>query len=487
MLKKIIVLAAIIAAIFQSKGQDIHIDSVYQHNFFSLTLRCGLNKTQFIPSSGPIIFNSQMGIVPSLNFDYQWNVHPSVGISMSAGFGFFPFRFTLENNDPFNNPTGQFRPRLDQNFQIYARVLPGVNYHKSISENLMYNATLKGGVASVAGSTSTWGFGDSTELTYNYIDNIRGVLSLETGVTYCLSNKDLLGVNLSYEHFLQPIARGGYSQPPTNAFGTILNNGNNFGLSVTYTFTQLNNKYRINEIKERGKLSEKASKKEFKKEKRFIAPYSTFIGAGTTTFGLRSAVTDPSNYFISNWGLSGGFYVETERGMGKDYFLEMRGEALQFNQNISTADMGNNFGYSLFWVGRVSFGGGKRFILKASNRNIFNLHAGFSLNYTTREVGENIGFAIQSAPSSTNYFEVNTTELQRKQIYPTLYTTIEKDFRLAKMLYFSVKYRFDLGFMDVHELQLEYKTDENAPEFNQATSLTNGTTHGASFGFKLKL
>jgi hypothetical protein len=487
MLKKLTILTAIIATTYQVKGQDISIDSVYQHNFFSLSMRCGFNKTEFTSTNGPLPFDSKTGIVPSFNFDYQWNIHPSIGISMSAGFGFYPFRFTIENIEPFNIPQGPFRPDISQNFQTYRRVLPGINFHKSVSDKLMFNSTLRGGVVSVGTSTSTWGFGDSTELTYEYIGNIQGVLSLETGMTYFLNNNDLLGLNLSYEHFLQPIATGTYVQAPTNAIGTILNKGHNFGISLTYTFTQINNKNRIREIKEDKNISEKDSKKAFKKEKRFIAPNSSFIGGGASFFGLNSIVTDPNNYFESTWGLGAGFYAEIERGVGKDFFVEMRGEALQFNQSIITGNQNFGFGYSLFWAGRVSFGGGKRFILKESNRNLFNLHAGFSLNYTTRNIGENEGIRIQTPPGSEDYFELTSTEFQRKQIFPTLYTTIEKDFRLTKMLYFSVKYRFDLGLMDVHELEFEYKTDEAAPVFNQANSSTKGTTKGASFGFKFKL
>lgn len=486
MLKKIIVLTAILAVVFKSNGQDISIDSAYQHNFFSISLRNGFNKTQITPIIEPSLFNSQVGSVPSLNFDYQWNVNSTIGISMYTGFGFYPFRFTFGADQENNIAATILDIQGRQNYQIYGRVLPGINFHKSVAEKLMFNATLRGGFASVGTSSGIWDFGDSTLLTYKYTGNIQGVISLETGFTYFLRNKDLVGLNISYEHFLQPISKGEYFQGSSNVAGTIKNKGHNIGLSLTYTFTQLDNKSRVNKIKETNEVSHKSAKKKFRKEKRFISPLSTFIGAGGTVFGLRSSFTDPNNYYDSNWSLGAGFYANIERGMSKNYFLELSGEGIQLNQNIRGANGEYNFGHSLYWLGRVSFGAGKRFILKESNRNIFNLHAGFSLNYTTREVGNNPGFGVQSGSGSANYFELNSTEEYKKQIFPTIYGAIEKDFRLAKMLYFSIRYKFDLGFTDIYEATLEYKTDENATSFHQATSGINGTTQGVSFGFKFK-
>jgi hypothetical protein len=450
-------------------------------------LRNGFNEASIKNNVGPQIFRSKTGAVPSINFDYQWNIHKNIGISLYGGIGLYSFRFQFNNSAIADDPFNSFQFSTGSNFQITARILPGIDFRKSINDKLMFNTALRGGIVAIGTTHSSWGFQDSTSLTYIYDGNtLKPALIFETGLNYMLPNNDLIGLSVSYEHLLRPIANGYYLDGTTGSNGTILNNGHNIGVSLSYTFSQNHNKKRLQTLKTEQNLSNKDARKAYKTERRFIDPTTIFIGAGTSVFGLYSSVNDPNKIYESNWSIGGGYFAIVEKGIAKDYFLEMSGEAMQFNQNLKTNNLTYNFGYTLYWTGRVSFGVGKRFILKKTNRNIFNLHSGLSINYTTREPGNNISFSVQSGSSSTNYFELIGNEEYKKQIFPSFYFALEKDFRLAKMLYFSLKYKFDIGLMQVYQLNIETKTAENALEYMRATSKINGTTQGLSFGFKFK-
>ena len=110
---------------------------------------------------------------------------------------------------------------------------------------------------------------------------------------------------------------------------------------------------------------------------------------------------------------------------------------------------------------------------------------GLSINYTTRRVGQNANFSLIAGEESENYFELIGSEEYRRQIFPSIYAAIEKDFKLSRILYFSLKYKFDCGFMDVYNFKMDYRFDESSPFYN-AISTVNGTTQGLSIGFKFK-
>ena len=64
-------------------------------------------------------------------------------------------------------------------------------------------------------------------------------------------------------------------------------------------------------------------------------------GVGGTFFGLHAAVTDPNNFYNSNWNLGAGFNAIVEKGITKNYFVEMSGEAVEYNHGIRGGNLYN--------------------------------------------------------------------------------------------------------------------------------------------------
>ena len=218
-----------------------------------------------------------------------------------------------------------------------------------------------------------------------------------------------------------------------------------------------------------------------KKEKRYIAPNSVFIELGSGLFYGRS-LTQTEGF--NNRGARASWmpFVKVELGLKKNIFTELEITTQRYHPNIRYSNYGGAGGSS-FRASKLSFGIGYRLIKSETNYNYGNLSFGASLSYQSQTGITSSGGGFQG--SSSGYFEESGYGVGVNKVFPTFYIGFDKDLRLFKTLYLSLGYKYDHGFITVHEMIGTYRTEPSG-NFSPYYGKVNGSAHSYSLGLKYK-
>lgn len=218
-----------------------------------------------------------------------------------------------------------------------------------------------------------------------------------------------------------------------------------------------------------------------KTEKRYIAPNSIFVELGSGLFYGRSFSQTEG---FSNRGARASWmpFVKLELGLKKNFFAELELTTQRYYPNIRYGNFGSAGGQP-YRAAKFSFGVGYRLIKSATNYNFGSLSFGASISYQN-EIGIT-GSGGGSQGYGEGYFEESGYSAGVNKIFPTFYIGFDKDVQLTKNLYLSIGYRYDHGYITVHEMIGTYRT-EPVGNFLPYYGKTNGSAHSYTAGIKYK-
>ena len=459
--------------------------SFYVRDHFSAQLSSGFNQTRFKTTTGGKSVYPGVGYVPEMKICYTFNAEKHFGLSLRSGLGFQPFIFNLDQTTNFYGTNGM--SYLDRgSYTPFVQLSLGINFHHFLSPKWVLNTTAGGGISRFPKSNGTYAMqSDSGQLSYlmhiHFTAKVKPFIFLDFGINRILKNKDMLGLSISSQLYTSPVFTGDFAGYGSTSMGTILNRGNNIGLSLTYIFTRAR-RYEATRDFEKDPEAFIAAEKQFNKEKRFVDPKSIFVEAGTGLFAALNFVHDDllKTSSLPGWTV----YGISEIGIKKGYFLEVGMEADYYWSTIKHGRyFGGTSGSNAFIGGKLSLGAGKRFILKQYNYTLFNLHAGVGLGFQRYHGLSGSGTGLYGG---TPFFEYTEIEYNRSWFFPTLYLALEKDFQLSKNFYISLSYRYDQGFVTAFEQVGQYNTDPVNPSYTDFSIKINGSAQTFNAGLKYK-
>jgi len=208
------------------------------------------------------------------------------------------------------------------------------------------------------------------------------------------------------------------------------------------------------------------------------------LSAGVGSVFNRTIVKDDNNNLKNSVYPSWTFFLNSDIGYKNQIYYSIGVDVSRYmisvKENIVAED-----GFDVFIASRLNLGLNKRFINPKNNKNYFNLFAGASISYQGYKKGLTGGSGSLTV-SEDYYFSVNQTIYIKRNIFPTIYAGIEKDLFITKHLIFSIKYKYDQGFIKIANADIFYSLKPLTPFSYLATSKINGSAHSVLFGFKYK-
>lgn len=315
-------------------------------------------------------------------------------------------------------------------------------------------------------------------------------VSLGAQWSYQLKNTNFLTVKLSYDHSFKNIYEGTYQMYNQTNTGTYNNNGRFINFQIGYTLNGQQKVERLAKLQQEQQLDRKAAKKLYRKEKRYIAPNSTFVRASGGLYLSRTKITDDPNQ-VMNTGASEGFMpqIAFEKGLGKNVYVEA---------NISSGRIWLTEKYVAIPYSRMAtstssalqlgVGAMYRWTLP-SNYTILNFHAGLSSGLLFDKVGSSWTSSSEWGGEINNTpFEFNTQvscSIVSKYI-GAAYVGASKDFRVANRVYLNLGYRHYFGYNTIMTSSIQH-TDLLTGQSSVIQAKVKGGGSDIVLGLKVKL
>ncbi len=487
-----ILLLAAIPIYSQTEGLEKN-PYIYTKNSFKVSLGNGFNRTKFTVIDGVDKPRAGVGLAPRLNFDYRFSLGDHFGINIGAGLGAFPFRYKVDAKEGFYGTEGWNYFQITE-YQLHSGLNIGLDYNYWLNDKYSLMSGVDVGGIAMGGLYSQIGSYGETVQEYGLVLNAESglipYLRLSTGVNRVLKNDNLLGLSLSYEYFLQPVFTGNYTMYNNTSSGTITSKGHNIGLTLGYTFTRAKKMKRAEDLTiHSDDISFKDAKKKFKKDKRYIDPKSTFFDVSSGMLFARNQSGFGDHLLKSGSFASWIVSANVEKGIKNNFFWQA---GLSISETwsyirINRPDTFWSFGGNEFVSVQASFGVGTRLISKKSNINFLNVSAGLSVGAHASPQGPS-GFSSGSGEQDgeTQYqFRVDYTT--KRNIYPTVYLNLSRDFQMTKSLYLSLDYRFNLGLTNIVEGDVEYSEQPDLSNVLYDQINIKGTSNAFQLGIKYKL
>ncbi|NOQ72368.1 MAG: hypothetical protein GQ574_10230 [Crocinitomix sp.] len=483
-------------AISQAYAQDETFERnpyILSNNSFAISLGSGFNQTQFTSLKGDDKPLPGLGLIPRLNFDYRFSLGDHLGVSLGTGFGFFPFRYKVDAKDDFSGTDGWAYWQI-ASYEIFSNFKAGVDYNVWLKKRLGLKTGLGGGLMGTSELGATIGsqsqVGAEYYFHYDFTGSFKPYMYLSAQVDRVLKSDDLLGLSLSYEHFFSSIYSGEYALYNNQSNGTLVNRGSNLSLSLVYSFTRARKfKFAEDFFLNEEEVTFKKAKKSFKKERRYIDPKSTFFGLSSGLFYARNQVGFGDHLLKPGGSVSWIVAANFEKGIKKNHFWQA-GFSVSETWSYLRLNRPGVFWSSAsnaFVSSQVSLGIGTRLISKKSNINFLNVSAGLSVGVNASQKGLSGSSGGTNGSGSEIQYQYLVTYTTKRNIYPTLYTNLSRDFQLTKSLYLSLDYRFNWGVMDVVEGVVEFSEQPELNNVQYDQIGMKGTSNAFQLGIKYKL
>lgn len=494
--KSLILTFALVLSQIICLGQDsIRNHFLYNLHSFSVQYTAGFNNSKVSPTFGdPNRFVTSVGVVHQLNLGYTFNLTSKLGLTFGAGIGMFPFRYSLV-------PTGAFigfsdyPQKYNQYFNPFSRLHLLVDYHLWISKKIAFKAGLGGGFYKFTESFSHAGSSDYSPqqflVTTHYPGKFTPNLTASLGLGYTLKNDNILGLSFSYDYLFGQVIIGNYELENSAQRGAISNNGNQFNINLSYTFTQAQKRLAVEKGYDSGEFTIDSGKLNFRKEKRYIDPKSILFNVSLGSFSARNIVSKDFPYMKSTSLLGPIFSANVEIGHKENRFFQIGSNwaqyytANRFYIYPESYYMGASGG-TIYKALQVSAGYGIRLINKRNNINYLNVSAGASVNYYRPNIGTGMSNQTMLNGEGEVIYSMDITEGSKRNIYPTLYLNLSRDFQLTKSFYLTADYRYNFGFITTYQEEVIIHKQPDLSESFIGYSRINGTSFSVQIGLKYK-
>lgn len=462
---------------------------LFRKDHFSFNPEFGLNNIRETESTGSEHLKFYTNRRIGFNLGYTVNFTPRYGLLLSSGITVQSSDTRLPNSfgpngrnsfiAPYANTSAAFIYRVPLNRRNFLQFKAGVGFSKCMYRN--YRNSIQ---------AVTIYFGSPWVEQYSKVifDHtlLSGYGTIGTSVSRVLSNNDLLSLNVGLDYYFSPLYKGSYEFNNQSSTGTFENAGANLIVGLGYTFTRGTRAQHVLKDAETGS-SKKEAQRNFRKEKRFIDPKSTFAGISGGYYVNMSKLTSGGEEFINNYSRRQTWSAQLwlEQGLKKGWYAEAGYNGAMYKPGFNINGVPVYYAHKTFGVSQLYAGMGKRLIGK-NNYPWLNISAGVGINAHTLSKGvrDSIWGARYIYPDYDTSFYFESNHLVVRKVFPTLHLSVSKDLQITKALYFSVAYRLQLGLATVSEQQIDYWEEDKVDK--KAVVSLNGTSHSLQFGLKYR-
>lgn len=462
-------------------------------NLFTYGLTIGANRSQSEMSTGDQMFAESLLPTTGFNFQYTRMVHPKVPLNFTAGFGLMGVKLSAPAYGDFMGY--QLSPFSWGTFTLTnLRLEVGSGYQFFQNERSTLQALGGIGIRKMSngsyGSMSYEPAGELYDVDFETSKPSVPFVSLGAQWAYQLKNNNLLSVKLSYDHSFKNIYDGTYQMYNQTNTGAYNNQGRFLNLQIGYTLNGQNKVARLALLQQEQQLDRKGAKKAYRKEKRYIDPYSTFLRlSGGLYLSRTQIIDDPNN--VMNSSVSEGFMpqIAYEKGLGKNIYLEasLSSGSVWFTEKYVSMPY-SRMATSTSNNVQLGLGAMYRWTLP-SNYTILNFHAGLSTGLLFDKVGNFWTSSGQWGGEMNNIpFQFSTqisTQVVSKYI-GAVYLGASKDFRLANRVYLNLGYRRYFGFNTIINSTIQH-TDLLTQQSSVIQAKVKGGGSDIVLGLKFKL
>lgn len=464
---------------------------LFRKDHFSFNPEFGVNNIHETESTGSehlqFYTNRRLGF----NLGYTFNFTPRYGLLLSSGL-------TLQTSDTrlpqsvvsgpggrnsfvtlYSNTSAAFVYRIPVAQRYLLQLKAGAGFSKCMFRD--YKNTIQ---------TMTIYAGNPGAIQESKVIIDHTLLStfgtVGASISHILPNNDLLSFNVGFDYYFSPLYKGWYEFQNKTSTGTFENAGANLIVGLGYTFTRGSHVQRTVKDVETGS-SEKESKRNFRKEKRFIDPKSTFAGISGGYYVNMNKLTSGGEEFIEKYSRrqTGSVQIWIEQGIKKDWYAEAGYHAALYKSGFNVEGSPVYYATKNVGVSQLYAGIGKRLIGK-NNYPWLNISTGVGVNVhkLSKGINDTMWGARFTYPQEDTSFYFESKQSVVRTVFPTLHLGVSKDFQLTKALYFSVAYRLQLGLVTVAEQLVNYREEDGV--YKKAVVTLNGTSHSLHFGVKYR-
>ena len=390
--------------------------------------------------------------------------------------------FSLDNISYFPYPIDIGRWTTGQ--YLSSNLGAGLRYKIPIRNNI-FSLGLNGGFKLMRNSQSSYQAYTGSYLSktnYQFEGAANPFIKLQFGYEFPLKNKNLIGIDLSFNGAFRPIysMEFNYTDSGPSSYGTYTYSGNSIHLGVHYTWTK-NKKNADIETFLKDSVNRKEAKKIVTINNRFQSSKAVLIQLHQGGFMNQSKIRNISDNVFknasapssstrlnatigwkNNWSFQPGVSIDS-------YFLWLR-------KNFSGLS-----GSSLFNLFTVDLGMQRRMLsFPKTNRYLCNVNGGISFSYLSGSGGG--GGSVTSFDYNTNQviLSYNYSYQYNNKIFPLAYIGVSKDLRLSNHILFTIAYRHQFGLSKGMLIPFNYTAENQATVFTQIR--VNGNADCLSFG-----
>jgi hypothetical protein len=442
-------------------------------NTFTVGMSSGLGMSKNTTLGENKQLDNLSNIHTALNFSYGIKLPKNLSCDLN---------FSLDNISYFPYPIDIGRWTTGQ--YLSSNLGAGLRYKIPIRNNI-FSLGLNGGFKLMRNSQSSYQAYTGSYLSktnYQFEGAANPFIKLQFGYEFPLKNKNLIGIDLSFNGAFRPIysMEFNYTDSGPSSYGTYTYSGNSIHLGVHYTWTK-NKKNADIETFLKDSVNRKEAKKIVTINNRFQSSKAVLIQLHQGGFMNQSKIRNISDNVFknasapssstrlnatigwkNNWSFQPGVSIDS-------YFLWLR-------KNFSGLS-----GSSLFNLFTVDLGMQRRMLsFPKTNRYLCNVNGGISFSYLSGSGGG--GGSVTSFDYNTNQviLTYNYSYQYNNKIFPLAYIGVSKDFRLSNHILFTIAYRHQIGLSRGMLIPFSYTVTNQAPVSTQIR--VNGNADCLSFG-----
>ena len=442
-------------------------------NTFTVGLSSGLGMSKNTTLGENKQLDNLSNIHSALNFSYGIKLPKNLSCDLN---------FSLDNISYFPYPIDIGRWTTGQ--YLSSNLGAGLRYKIPIKTNF-FSLGLSGGIKLMRNAQSSYQAYTGSYLSktnYQFEGAANPFIKLQFGYEFPLKNKNLIGIDLSFNGSFRPIysMEFNYTDSGPSSHDTYTYSGNSIHLGVHYTWTK-NKKNADIETFLKDSVNRKEAKKIVTINNRFQSSKAVLIQLHQGAFMNQSKIMNHTDNVFknasapssstrlnatigwkNNWSFQPGVSIDS-------YFLWLR-------KNFSGLS-----GSSLFNLFTVDLGMQRRMLsFPKTNRYLCNVNGGISFSYLSGSGGG--GGSVTSFDYNTNQviLTYNYSYQYNNELFPLAYFGVSKDLRLSNHILFTIAYRHQFGLSKGMLIPFNYTPANQAPVSTQIR--VNGNADCLSFG-----
>lgn len=450
---------------------------LFTKNHFSYLINNGFNQSRFENETGSETPYASLGYSPEIELKYVFNKNQKLGIGLNIGVGLFP-------SITHYNQKVAIEKKYFENVRYRMFIAPKIdlNYRFFTTKRVVFSGSLGFGAKRFQEKIYAYGYGSANGnytmwMEYNPFPKL--FLSPQITTFLLLKNNDLVGLYLNATLSFNYVHYGEFSYNSGTSTGIFYNTGNSLGIGIQYVFTRAMSNMDKAIAREEKQQQKHETRKSNKEQIRFIDSKAMILGAGAGMFNCITKLNPTSSDLASMVAETIQFHFDFQMGLRNNFFVETMWHTQRYFSVIRSIKSNGDFGFSTGYVaytGNLLNGGiGYRWINPRTNYNYITLSSGVGGLMIFSRKGPS-GYSGGSTSSTTDYFEFNSNEFIRRNIVPTFYFKVSKDFKLHSKLILALAYKFDLGILENYYAENQYKTNVSA-DYSYIKTSINGTSN----------